>query len=79
MLSCRKPGKIIPTPSADAKSTQVSDHFQSAKYPTHQLFTLLKEGTKGNQSKEMVNYLIKDTFKVNGQATNSNHASSHAA
>lgn len=65
--------------SIDAKSTQVSDNFQRAKYPTHQLFSLLKGGVKGNQSKEMVSYLIKDTFKVNGQAANSNHASSHAA
>lgn len=57
---------------------QVMDNFQGAQHSTHQIFSLLKGDIKGNQRQEMVSYLIKDTSKVNGQATNSNHASSHA-
>lgn len=78
MLHCRKQENIIHTLSIDATSTQVRDNFQGAQHSTRQLFSLLKEDIKGNQRQEMVSYLIKDTFKVNGQATNSNHTSSHA-
>lgn len=78
MLSCRKQKNIIHMLSTHATNTQVRDNFQGAQHSTHQLFSLLKGDIKGNQRQEMVSYLIKDTFKVNGQATNSNHASSHA-
>lgn len=78
MLSCRKQKNIIHMLSTHATNTQVRDNFQGAQHSTHQLFSLLKGDIKGNQRQEMVSYLIKDTFKVNGQATDSNHASSHA-
>lgn len=78
MLSCRKQESIIHVLSSDATNTQVRDNFQGAQHSTRQLFSLLKGDIKGNQRQEMVSYLIKDTFKVNGQARNSNHASSHA-
>lgn len=55
----------------DAESIH-SDNFQRAQYPTHQLLSLLNRGVEGNQSKEMIRFLMRGIFQVNGQTTNGN-------